>query len=164
MDTIIKIGAAAATVFTLVKFIITFISYSRLSRFERIFITDYKKIQITLTEGIVITSAFSFILTLLFAIQNEGTPLIQLIALFVFIFVLLSTFIWTLIKIMLLFVKKKYRYYYLDADNNKLYIHKLISDSEIIVSHESNFKFDSDNFKVIKRESIYDKNIKKELI
>ncbi|REK71503.1 hypothetical protein [Paenibacillus paeoniae] len=162
MELIIQSGGAIVVIGMIIKLIITVISVTKLTRFERIFMTEYKKITIFLTEVITAILIISTSVTLIYSVTEDNPRLEQIAAFFLVVFIVLSVCLTVMYKLITIFVKQSFRFFFIDENETKLYIHKMLTETEVIVSEDSNYNDHSKNFRIIKREDIYRKNIEQE--
>src|SRR5690606_34944520 len=85
-------------------------------------------------------------------------------AAFFIISIFFSSLILAVVYLQVVFYRKRKTIYYVVDEENKLYIHKSISDNELILSKNKYLNNDSDSFQIKKRDFLYDKTIFKDSI
>ncbi|MFD2118151.1 hypothetical protein ACFSTH_11825 [Paenibacillus yanchengensis] len=163
METVIQLSSATLAIVTITTAILKLVSISKITRIEKTLLTDYKKTSTTFMEAFMIVFLFSLAATSIYIFANSNAKVESAIAFFLVMIFFSSLFLWMVYQLIILFRIKKVRYF-IEEDQVKYYIHKSISESEIIISPEISFSNESDHILIRKRDYLHDKTIKKEII
>lgn len=151
MESIIQFGGAILAATTIVTGILKLISTSKITRIEKSLLTDYKKTLTTFLESVTIVFALSFAVACAYISFNDDTPIESAIAIFLASILYSSVLLWITFNLINMFKKKTVRYFII-IGIDKYYLHKSISEDEIIISPDVIFNSDSSIILIRKRE------------
>lgn len=161
-DLIVKILTiiGAPSLFLIINYVIKGISLVKTNSFERLLLADQKKMTAHFLEALFFSVFFGiimFLVSLLIFGKDSGDPYFS--AVFGFLMMMMISFLGSV----LLYRTPKNNIHYIVENEEKLYIHKVTNEGDIILSEEKLLSTYS-NIIVQKREYVYGKVIKVEHI
>lgn len=149
----------------LVNGILKIATTSKVTKFEYAIMTDSKKVSNTFINGSVAVIFLTALSTSILTFVNPSVKVEFVIVFVIFSSLLYASIVFCAYNIYMLVKKKKVLYYVENIYNEaKLYIHKSISEQELILSRDAYFNDQSSDFLIVKREDLYRIMIKKESV
>ncbi|WP_424765712.1 hypothetical protein [Paenibacillus sp. sgz302251] len=161
MSSLVQIISGSLAIGTFIGGILKLISILKISRVEKNLLTDYKKTTTAFLQALMIIGCVSFIGTTIYVIIKPDASA-ETVASFILVSFLYTSFsLWIIYQFVSFFKKKKTVYYVEDDAGVRYYIHKAISENEIIFSPSINYNNDTTDILIRPKEYLYDKVIKR---
>ncbi|WP_256761426.1 hypothetical protein [Cohnella sp. WQ 127256] len=164
MESVLNIGIATFVISVLI-IILKAIGLMNSSRLERLLLTDYKRLLAYISEYLIIVFVMCIgVTSAIVSFSGIKQPEV-VVALFLSIFLFANLLSILIYNTRHWIIKETTVYYVEDNDQNKLYIHKAVSESEILLSRSPIFnRMILDNILIRPRIILHDKTIKSEKV